>query len=228
MKHLFIVIILFSLPLIALEATIVELSGSVKIRRGMDEEWVGAARQMILRDIDTILTGENGSVVLSLDDERQFTLESNSILDIADLRDITQKELFLFLMRQKIEKLEKRDAPAQLKLGKVSVVHGTKSEDKVILSTSEDLWTKESNGVHALFTHELYSNVVMKSISILQRYPDQHGCTDLYFKLASSFEALDKKDQAEINYRRALENAKTCGDKDNIEEAKAALKKLKD
>ncbi|MGH1362635.1 MAG: hypothetical protein ACRBF0_03700 [Calditrichia bacterium] len=228
MKHLFIAIILFSLPLIALEATIIELSGSVKIRRGMDEEWIGAARQMILRDIDTILTGENGSVVLSLDDERQFTLESNSILDIADLRDITQKELFLFLMRQKIEKLEKRSAPAQLKLGKVSVVHGAKSEDKVSLSTSEDLWTKESNGVNALFIHELYSNVVMKSISILRRYPDQHGCTDLYFKLASSFDALEKKEQAETNFRRALENAKTCGDENAIEEAKAALKKLKD
>ena len=74
---------------------IVKLGGEVKVRRGLEERWERAQLDMLLDEIDTILTGENGETVLSFGEGAVFKLGSNSVLDIADLRQITAQELSL-------------------------------------------------------------------------------------------------------------------------------------
>ena len=48
------------------EVEIMAVSGDVKIRYGLEENWSKADIGILLKDIDTILTGENGEVVLQL------------------------------------------------------------------------------------------------------------------------------------------------------------------
>ena len=73
-------------------AKIIEISGSVKVRRGLEEVWQNATVGMLLEDIDTILTGLNSEVVLETADMTEFRLRESSVLDVSDLRKITKQE----------------------------------------------------------------------------------------------------------------------------------------
>ena len=90
----------------AANARIVEMSGEVKVRLGVDENWQPAQLNLLLEDIDTIWTGEDGITVLELNNGQKFQLSANSMLDIADLQKIDEQELFLRLMKMKLGKLE--------------------------------------------------------------------------------------------------------------------------
>ncbi|MEL6821059.1 MAG: hypothetical protein AAFP70_04800 [Calditrichota bacterium] len=228
MKYLITTLLLIGF-IFAEEARIVQLNGDVQIRRGLDEDWSKAKNDMLLKEIDTILTGESGQVVLELSDGRQFSLRSNSILDIADLRKISEKELFLFLMRQKVDRLEDREAPAQLKLGKVSVVHGNKSKQQQAAEHTKgnNEFVRESNGVSALYEHGFFSNVIIKAHRILDRKPEISECTMIYEQLAEALEAVEKPEQAKQQFKAALEHAQKCGDSESAARYKEALDRLK-
>jgi len=228
MKYLIATLLLIGFTF-AEEARIVELNGDVQVRRGLDEDWSDAKNNMLLKEIDTILTGENGRVLLELSDGRQFSLRSNSILDIADLRKISERELFLFLMRQKVDRLEDREAPAKLKLGKVSVVHGNKIEQDNVAGLSEgnNEFIRESNGVTALYEHGFFSNVILKAHRILDRKPNITECTMLYEQLAEALEAVEKPEQAKQQYKVAIEHAEQCGDSESARRYKEALDRLR-
>src|SRR3990172_5481601 len=84
---------------------IIKVKGDVKIRRGMEENWQPASAGAWLDEIDTILTGEATEATLAIKDGKLFTLGSNAVLDVADLRQITESELFLYLMSKKIDQI---------------------------------------------------------------------------------------------------------------------------
>ena len=71
---------------------VVQSSGDVKVRYGLDEEWQPVSIGSILKDIDTILTGEKSEALLKFESGTIFKLGSNAVLDISDLRKIYEKE----------------------------------------------------------------------------------------------------------------------------------------
>ena len=68
----------------AMEVKIAHLSGEVQVRRGLDETWQPVSLGIFIKEVDTILTGEKGEVVLDLGNGATFTLGPNSILDVSD------------------------------------------------------------------------------------------------------------------------------------------------
>ena len=54
-------------------------SGDVKIRRGVEETWHPASSGTELEEIDSILTGEGGHVVLELAGGETFRLSHNAM-----------------------------------------------------------------------------------------------------------------------------------------------------
>ena len=111
--------------------------GDVRICRGLEETWHPAGVGMDLNQIDTILTGEDGEVVLILDGSSRFTMGGRSILDISDLRAITQRELFLYLMSQKISKIERRPGNSTLRIADVNVVRAEKKGSEISDATDQ-------------------------------------------------------------------------------------------
>ena len=75
------------------DVKIIEVKGSVMVRFGIEESWQKIQVGSILKNIDSILSGEDGSVILELENGIMFKLGSNSVLDIADIREIQQREL---------------------------------------------------------------------------------------------------------------------------------------
>jgi len=213
---------------------IMSLSGDVKVRYGLNEEWHKASVGLVLKDIDTIFNGENSRSILQLDDGSDFLLGPNSVLDVADLRTILEKEMFLILMSKKVNEIENKDIKTELKVGNVSVIHGMNAKAmsiESILSHQRDWSIKEINGAKALYDQNYFSNSIIKLHSILSRYDTLANKQLVYMYLAKAFEAIDKKGQAIDAYQNlinVLNSNKNLSEETSrkIEQAELAIKQL--
>jgi tetratricopeptide (TPR) repeat protein len=201
----------------------------------VEESWQPASVDILLEDIDTILTGPDGVVVLQTTEGRSFELGNNSILDISDLRKISEKELFLYLMSKKVQKIEPRNGKTPLRIGKVSVVHGeSKVESETVPGSSlkSDFLLQEKNGARALHEQKLYPNSIIKYHKILEKYNTDNVCGEIHFYLGKSLEALNQIGQAIDAYQETINRNQQPGC-DNHKakkwsaEAQLAIEKLK-
>ncbi len=212
------------------KVNIAKASGEVKIRRGVEETWHPASAGTRLDEIDSILTGEGASVVLETPDGKTFELGSNSILDIADLRRISERELFLFLMSKKINQIVPRQEKTKLRIGNVNVVHGElKSDSQNTSKSGNELWVFEKNGAKALFAQDYTTNAVLKLNKILLKYPNLNDCGEIHSYLGKGFEKLNKPGQAIDAYQTVLKRSdERCSSNSQLwlKEAESALKRL--
>jgi len=215
-------------------AEIIMIKGDIKVRFGLDEAWQPAAVGMIIKDIDTILSGEQSEVVIKTTAGSRFILGANAILDIADLRKIQEKELFLFLMSEKVDNIETLDNKTPLRIGNVSLVHGAQSakgDSAEIDSSEQALWqAREVNGAIALFFQDYFNNSIVKLHKILQKYSDISNPGLIHFYLGKGFEAIKYKGKAIYAYKQAIiyfeKQVENPTDHDKLTEARMALEKL--
>lgn len=216
-------------------AKIIRVSGEVKARRGVEESWQPTIPGMLLEEIDTILTGANGEVVLETAEGVYFKLGKNASLDISDLRKITEKELFLYLMSIRIQKMAPGAGKTQLRIGNVSVVHGeskAKSDSSLKNQLEPDFWSQEKNGAVALHDQKLYPNSIIKFHKILDRYGSRPDCGEIHFYLGQSFEAIENPGQAIDAYQMVIHQseAQHCENPDAkrwLDDAQKAINRLK-
>jgi tetratricopeptide (TPR) repeat protein len=210
---------------------IISLSGDVKIRRGVEENWQHAAAGMWLEEIDTILAGEAANVTLELRDGAIFRLGSFAILDIADLRKMTERELFLYLMSQKVHQIPTRQEKTRLHIGNVSVVHGeskARAAQGKATKDEQQSGVQETNGAIALYDQHYYPNAIVKLHKVLAKYPDSKDCGERYYYLGKAFEALNNPGQAVEAYKISLEQLCDHPDsKQRAEEVRQAIARLK-
>jgi hypothetical protein len=216
------------------EVKIVELTGDVRVRYGLNEEWHKAAVGDVLKDIDTIFNGENAHSTLKLNDGSSFQLGANSVLDISDLRIILEKEMFLILMSKKVEKIEDKNTKTELRVGNVSVLHGLNAAEREPenLIEFQKAWSaREINGARALYEQNYFSNSIIKFYSILSRYDTLANQETIYLYMARGFEELDKKGQAIDAYQKLINILTTANNHSGknthmIEAANEAIEKL--
>jgi hypothetical protein len=204
------------------DVKIVEVKGNVMVRFGIEESWEKAQIGSILKNIDSILSGEDGQVILELEDRTQFKLGANAVLDIADIRTIQQRELFMYLMSQKIDKLETPNENTPVKVGNVSIVHGdSKQVQKSVEADSvkEDWYPFEINGALALYDHHYYPNTIIKFIKIQNKYDPSRDGGKIDYYIGKSFEAIDDGAQARDAYQRALDEYKQVKEPSSKEQA---------
>ena len=207
MKKSVLIICLFFANFLVASVRIDQLSGEVKIRRGLDENWQTAHAGMDLEPLDTILTGEKGRVKLRLAEGGLFTLGANAILDIADLRRISKRELFLIITSEKIELLPQRKAGSGMQIENVNILHGEKKVEKKNRQ-KPDLkisWLRNRNGGIDLLEQQFYSNAIVKFHKMLKKFIEVKDCGEIYYYLGQAFEGLQNDGQALENYSNALQ-----------------------
>lgn len=213
------------------QVRIAKITGDVKIRRGLEEVWQPTAAGTLLEEIDSILTGEASQAVLELPDGRSFLLPANAILDVSDLRRITERELFLLLMSRKIRSLPTSEK-TRLKIGRINVVHGEEKTDSLQSlppARRNGEWRLLKNGATALFHNHLTTNAILKFSNILETYPEEQDCGEIHFFLGKSFEKLNKPGEALEAYQTVLRRGldEPCsGQQPWIQEAEKAIKRL--
>jgi tetratricopeptide (TPR) repeat protein len=212
MKRIFLVSFIILISVYGVYAdnsvTVIRVTGPVHVRYGIEETWHPVTAGLLLRDIDTIMTGEGSEVILQLQDGRRFTLGRNSILDIADLKIVLQKELFLYLTTQKVMRLEPPDSTKPVRIGNVSIVHGGKRDADSIQSDSVTIntWIAEFNGAIALYMQKYFPNAVIKLHKILEKYHLGDNRVQIYFYIGKSLEALNLSGQAINAYQFVVDH----------------------
>lgn len=219
----------------ATSAEIVRLSGEVLVRKGLDEAWQRARLGQVLEDIDTILTLETGEVTLELTPGTRFRLGSNAMLDIGDLRRITERELFLYLMEEKVGRMPAKEKKSQLTIGMGSSPRSFNQARKTpkideLLATQR--WQQEANGARALYAQDWFPNAIVKWRKILASSEDARQCAEIHYFLGKAFEAIKEPGRAIDAYQAALEQqtSERCLNRDTGEikqEAEAAIKRLR-
>jgi tetratricopeptide (TPR) repeat protein len=206
----------------AFDVQIEKINGDIRIRRGLDETWSAARLGLTLKSMDTILSGEASEVILLLEDGSRFRLGGNAILDISDLQRITERQLFLYLMSQKVENLNSPDSSASIHITNVSVVRGTQKrfEGETIRPDGNMDWIREMNGAKALFAASYFTNAIVKFYKILERYPSMNDGGEVYCYMGQSFEALKEKGRAFDAYQNALKRLNDSESDDGIKERK--------
>jgi tetratricopeptide (TPR) repeat protein len=185
---------------------IIKTTGDTKVRFGLDENWQKAVPGINLKEIDTILTGEGGEIILQFESGKKFVLGNNSILDIGDLREIQEKELFLFLMSKKVDKFEPRNHKTKLRIGNISSTYGEYKTPKDSLDSADTNYSKkEINGTIALYLQKYYTNTVYKLHKLLDKYRSRIDSGEAYFYIAKAFEALGQNGRAIDSYQQVVE-----------------------
>jgi len=210
-------------------AKLTHTSGEVMLRRGVDEGWQNASSGVILYEIDSILTGEAGSVTLQLNSGAIFKLGANAILDISELRKLSEQEMFIAIMGKKIDNISPRKSKTKLKIGRIHVVHGEYVSGKTdSIKLNQTPWKRERNGAIALLEHQLVTNAIVKLNSTIQKYQEADDCGELYFRLGAAFENLKKTGQAIEAYQASTSSDahKDCNPV-WVRQARAGLSRLR-
>jgi len=186
---------------------IVRLHGDVRVRSGLDEAWTAAGLGMQLKPLDSVFAGEASEVVLVLGDETRFVLGGNAVLDIGDLRRITERQLFLFLMSQKVGRIAAHDSSTTIRIANVSVVRGSQKQIQAEPLPLPDAqgWVREKNGAKALFDAGYYANAVVKFYTVLRRHPGVPDRGEIHLYLGQAFESLNETGCALDAYQTALD-----------------------
>ena len=207
--------------------TVKSVHGDVRVRRDLSETWTPVRFGDLLKAVDTIRSGEAGEAVLTLEGGTSFRLGAMSILDIGDLRRITERELFLYVMAEKVRKLPETE-PGKLEITRVSVV---RAEDRSVSpdsnpAPSADLEPLEFNGAKALFDQAFVTNAALKTHRLLERYAQSPLRPRGWLLLGACYESLNQPGRALEAYRAAQSESEKFGDSQSGTTASAALQRL--
>lgn len=184
--------------------TVQRMTGEVSVRHGVTEVWSTVAAGDVLRPNDTMRTGRNGSATLLVGGSggvRQLILPADVIVDISDVRDLTQEELMLKLAMQKV-----RATPAPLKpdapqITDAAVVHGTDRGAVAGLAENDPLVGQSLlNGAKVLLENGFYATGVLRTLEVFRLFPALGGRVDNRLLLAGAMEKAELKGEAIAEY----------------------------
>ncbi len=213
LRVVFLLLFVFAIQLVAQPAArILSQHGCVLVRPGLSESWQEAKVGMALESFDTILTTEDSEVLIQTQDGGRLRIGANIILDISDIKRLSEREMFLWLVSQKIEQLPKRQDKTPLRFGQITSVHGEEKTAQTALAAERPRrWRAEVNGAATLLENAFNTNTIVKCHKILRHYPEQNDCGEIHFYLGRAFEAIHHTGQALAAYQQALQRLEVQG-----------------
>lgn len=161
------------------EIVVQALRGDVSVRHGVTEVWAKVAVGDVLRPDDTMKTGKKGSAVILVPSPqagsagaRKVTLPAEVIVDMSDVRDLTQEELMLKLTMEKVRASSYQWKSDELQVPNADVVHGADRSSAQALSASDPATgVLELNGAHVLYDNGFFATCALKGMEIFRLYP---------------------------------------------------------
>jgi len=159
------------------EITVRTLEGDVRVRHGVTEHWSEVAVGDVLRPNDSVRTGKTGSTVLDLDRDgsgtvRTVSLPPEVIVDVSDMRTLTQEELMLKLTMEKVRSSSYKWKTDELRMPNAAVVHGQGSGTEEGLKENDQATGRfQLNGARVLFENGFYSTCILRAMEVFRHYP---------------------------------------------------------
>jgi len=201
------VLMLMLQPAVRAEGITVQKSeGDVKVRQGVTEVWNTVVAGDVLRPHDTMRTGPDGSAVLLVHlnaggAAKRITLPAQVIVDMSDIRNLTQEELMLKITMEKVRASSSEWKNDELHIPNAAVVHG---EDRAVRdpATENDRQVGQLllNGARVLFDNGFYATTVLRSMEVFRMYPVLGAMFDHRLLLAQAMERANLRGEALAEY----------------------------
>ncbi|MCK5573214.1 MAG: hypothetical protein KAJ12_10655 [Bacteroidetes bacterium] len=214
------------------EITITKAQGDVHVRHGVTEHWTAAVRGDVLRPNDSVRTGEDGSAVLEIggdgsEPSRMISLPAEVIVDMSDIRTLTQEELMLKLSMEKVRSSSYEWKTDELRIPNVAVVHGEESTAGGQLNEN-DLMTGrlQLNGARVLFANGFFSTCILRAMGVFRHYPLLAGSFDNRLMVADALVRADLRGEALSEYGTIVRMPElTPGERALVRDRMDAIKK---
>jgi hypothetical protein len=186
--------------------TVQKLNGDVSVRHGVTEVWTTVATGDALRPNDTMRTGKNGSATLVVQETqggiiRHLALPPDVIVDISDVRELTQEELMLKLTMQKVRATPQNIRNDGPQISDAAVVHGTdQNRATVIAENDPQIGRWLLNGTKVLLDNGFYATGVLRTLEVFSMFPVLAGNVENRLALAGAMEKANLRGEAVAEY----------------------------
>jgi hypothetical protein len=204
---------------------VLSVKGDVAVRQGMNEEWQKVVRGDVLKPEDSIRLLKNSTATLLLDNNKTLTIPDHVILDLADLREMSQEELLLKLAMESIRSLPVKKSNDDLEIPTTTTIHGKNVLPETQVETNiTDIDKLRLNGVKVLYQNKYYAGCVLRAKEIFRIFPPLAKNLEVRFLVAEALEAMKLNGEALSEYQALLNENLSAKDKTKIEARVEALK----
>jgi hypothetical protein len=214
---------LLAVPLRAGDFVVRATKGSVEVRKGVTEEWKKVKVGDLLKPEDSMRTGPGSSATVEFD-KRKLTVPEMTILDISDVRQLSQEDFLLKLAMQNILSVPPRERD-ELSIPSATVLHGDNAaKSNVQVFSDANVGEMELHGARVLFDNSYYATAILKSKETLRTHPELKSNFDARLTIATAFEKMKLTKEAVTEYSLlAKENLATA----QAKKVQIALERLK-
>jgi hypothetical protein len=189
------------------EIIVRKTNGDVRVRHGVAEEWNTIAVGDVLRPNDTMRTGSTSSATLMVRRPdaaaaaKTITLPPLVMVDVSDIRDLTQEELMLKLTMEKVRSSSYQWKSDDLRIPNAGVVHGGHASTSSPLAEGDAQSGKFLlNGTRVLYDNGYYATAVLKVMEVFRRYPTLGSTYENRLLLAEALEKANLRGEAITEY----------------------------
>ncbi|MDI6767978.1 MAG: hypothetical protein QME52_14250 [Bacteroidota bacterium] len=180
---------------------IVAVKGTAMVRHNIQEEWKTVSVGDVLKPEDSIELKRKSSVTILLDGMKKLTIPEFVIIDLSDLRMLTQEELLLKLAMEKVRSVPTRDDDGKLLIPTTTTVHGTNKESTPTpQSIVSDNGLMQLNGTKVLYENRFYATCVLKAKEVFRLNPELAVNVETRLMVANALEKMNLKTEALSEY----------------------------
>ena len=221
-----------SIAVRAQEIVVQRLQGEVVVRHGVTEAWTTVAVGDVLRPEDSMKTGKKGTVVLaapvrSSGGMKRITLPPEVIVDLSDVRELSQEELMLKLTMERVRASSYQWKNDELHIPNAAVVHGEDRSGGAPLADNDmQSGTLQWNGTRVLYDNGFYSTCALKAMELFRLYPAIGAKVENHMMAAEALEKASLRGEALSEYMGILQmEGISAAQQSAAKERIAALKK---
>jgi hypothetical protein len=228
----YVLVLLSSVSLSKAQDIVVQrLQGEVAVRHGVTEVWTNVAVGDVLRPDDTMKTGKKGTAVLtapvgSTGSVKRITLPPEVIVDLSDVRELTQEELMLKLTMERVRASSYQWKSDELHIPNAAVVHGEdRSGGAPLADNDPQSGMLQWNGARVLFDNGFYSTCALKAMELFRLYPSVGAKLENHLMAAEALEKASLRGEALSEYTAMLQmEGVSAAQQATVKERIAALK----
>jgi hypothetical protein len=211
-----------------------KLQGDVTVRHGVTEAWTQIAVGDILKPDDSMKIGKRGSAQLLVRVDRggamtskRMSMPAEVIVDMSDIRDLSQEELMLKLTMEKVRASSYQWRNEELHIPNASVVHGqNQAEGAAPRENDSQTGAFQLNGARVLFENGFYSTCALKTMELFRLYPPLGSVFDNRLMMADALAQANLRSEALAEYSGlAKAEGLTPQQRSTVNERIAQLKK---
>lgn len=190
---------LFAIPLLANDFTVKTVRGTVEVRRGVNEEWKKLKAGDVLKPEDTMRTGKSAAATIE-SVNKTLSVPELTMIDISDVRNLTQEEFLLKLAMENILAVPEREENETV-LPSTTVLRGSNKEKEVRVDVRPlEVGTMQLQGARVLFDNAFFGTSILKTKETFRTYPELKSNYDARILTAQAFERMHLTNEAVAEY----------------------------